>query len=186
MLHPRMIDLQLEYVRKVSEALALKEDPALAMVEINNETSLVYHWQTGALDTLVTGEYRTELARQWNGWLANRYSSTDDLRAAWGGAQEDGPDLLPGNWRIENHNSNTVTLNAAADAITIDAPASPRPIIVKQVGFTTTTERPYMAEIELPARAAALRRRRPRPGAGAGSIHPAAPAVRPASGGPRR
>jgi hypothetical protein len=72
-LHPRMIELQLEYVRKLSEALQLKDDPALAMIEINNETSLIYHWQNGALDTLVTGEYRSELTRQWNEWLAGEF-----------------------------------------------------------------------------------------------------------------
>ncbi|MCX7604842.1 MAG: prolyl oligopeptidase family serine peptidase [Bryobacteraceae bacterium] len=48
-LNERMVELQCEYARKVIEALRLKDDPVLAMVEINNESSLLYSWQTGAL-----------------------------------------------------------------------------------------------------------------------------------------
>ena len=40
------------------------------MVEINNETSLSHAWQTGQIDTLVTGEYRAELERQWKVYAA--------------------------------------------------------------------------------------------------------------------
>src|SRR5579872_427011 len=42
--YPRMVDLQVEYTRKVIEALRLKNDPVLGMVEIDNETSLLEAW----------------------------------------------------------------------------------------------------------------------------------------------
>lgn len=45
----RMVELQCEFARKVIDALHLKDDPVLAMVEINNESSLLYSFQTGAL-----------------------------------------------------------------------------------------------------------------------------------------
>ena len=48
-LNDRMVELQCEYARKVIDALRLKDDPVLAMVEINNESSLLFAWQSGAL-----------------------------------------------------------------------------------------------------------------------------------------
>ena len=45
-IQPRMVELQTEYTREVIEALRLKDDPVLAMVEIENETSLVHEWQS--------------------------------------------------------------------------------------------------------------------------------------------
>jgi len=46
---PRMVALQQEYAAKVFEALQLRDDPVLAMVEINNESSLLYSYQTNQL-----------------------------------------------------------------------------------------------------------------------------------------
>jgi hypothetical protein len=62
--YPRMVDLQLEYTRKVIQALGLKNDPVLAMVEIDNETSLIDAWQKRQIEKLVQGEYKAELDRQ--------------------------------------------------------------------------------------------------------------------------
>jgi hypothetical protein len=75
--YPRMIDLQAEYAKKLIDALKLKNDPVLAMVEIDNETSLVDSWQRNSLDRLVTGEYRDELDRQKKAFLKDRPDSTD-------------------------------------------------------------------------------------------------------------
>jgi hypothetical protein len=63
---PRMVDMQVEYTRQVIEALHLKNDPVLAMVEIDNETSMIEAWQRNSLDTYAVGEYRAELEKQWN------------------------------------------------------------------------------------------------------------------------
>jgi hypothetical protein len=71
--YPRMIDLQAEYARKLIAALNLKDDPVLAMVELDNETSLLQAWQDNQVDRLVTGEYKAELERQWNAFLKNKY-----------------------------------------------------------------------------------------------------------------
>ena len=45
-----MVDLQVEYTRKVMAALKLKDDPVLAMVEIDNETSLLRSLAARILD----------------------------------------------------------------------------------------------------------------------------------------
>jgi hypothetical protein len=63
--YPRMVELQEQYARKLIDALKLKNDPVLAMVEIDNETSLLHGWMTGALDRYAVGEYREELRKQW-------------------------------------------------------------------------------------------------------------------------
>ncbi len=67
--YPRMVGLQVEYTRKVLDALKLKNDPVLAMVEIDNETSMQQTWQNGSLDRYAAGEYRTELEKQWHEFL---------------------------------------------------------------------------------------------------------------------
>jgi hypothetical protein len=76
--YPRMVELQLEYTKKAISALKLKSDPVLAMVEIDNETSLIDAWQKNQIDRFVTGEYRAELDRQKKEFLKERPDSTDE------------------------------------------------------------------------------------------------------------
>ncbi len=66
--YPRMIELQQEYARKLIDALKLKGDPVLAIVEIDNETSMVQAWMRGLLDRYAVGDYKTELQKQWNAY----------------------------------------------------------------------------------------------------------------------
>ncbi len=86
--YPRMVDLQCEYARKVIEALKLRDDPVLGVVEINNEVSLIWAWQVNRLDPNLTGEYRGALDAQWNAFLKARYATTGKLREAWGEIHE--------------------------------------------------------------------------------------------------
>ncbi|MCC7174761.1 MAG: hypothetical protein IT159_06155 [Bryobacterales bacterium] len=86
--YPRMVELQLEFTRKVIQALALKNDAVLGMVEIDNETSVVDAWQRGSLDRTSVGEYGAELRRQWNAFLRAKYRETASLSKAWGGLAE--------------------------------------------------------------------------------------------------
>ena len=79
----------------------MKNDPVLAVVEIDNESSLLQAWQTGEVDANVLGAYQTELQRQWNVYLATQYPSTSALLAAWGASQPTGPQLLTGTWQAE-------------------------------------------------------------------------------------
>jgi len=75
---PRMIDLQLEFTRKVITALNLKNDPVLAMVEIDNESSLLEAHQRGNLQRYAVGDYKTELDRQWNEFSRSKVAASDD------------------------------------------------------------------------------------------------------------
>ena len=88
---PRMVQLQQQYTQQLIEKLQLKSNPVLAAVEINNESSLMQAWQSGQLDPLLVGEYRSELQGQWNRWLGARYANTDELVKAWGTVARTGP-----------------------------------------------------------------------------------------------
>ena len=75
--YPRMVDLQTEYARKLIAALHLKGDPVLAMVELDNEVSLLETWQKGGFHGKVVGEYEKELERQWNEFLRAKYKNSE-------------------------------------------------------------------------------------------------------------
>lgn len=62
--YPRMVDLQCEFTKKLIDGLRLKNDPVLAMVEIDNEASLLFSHQARQLDKALVGEYREEFGRQ--------------------------------------------------------------------------------------------------------------------------
>jgi len=62
--YPRMVDLQCEFAKKLVEGLRLKNDPVLAMVEIDNEASLLFSHQARQLDKVLVGEYKAEFERQ--------------------------------------------------------------------------------------------------------------------------
>src|SRR5690606_24138065 len=97
---PDMIRLQKDYARRLlthvnpHSGLAYKDDPAVAMVEINNENGLVHAWLGGTIDDLPE-LFRAELQAKWNHWLKDRYGSQEELASEWGvDAVELGPELL--------------------------------------------------------------------------------------------
>lgn len=55
---------------------AYKNDPAIAILEINNENSLIDSWGKGAFDpggsSELTGVYSTELIERWSDWLRTK------------------------------------------------------------------------------------------------------------------
>jgi hypothetical protein len=81
---PRMIALQENYARALIRALGLQGNPALAMVEISNESSLVWAWQQRKWAATVPPVYADELLARWQAWLATRYGSVAQACAAWG------------------------------------------------------------------------------------------------------
>jgi len=80
--HPQLVDLQCEYARKVIEALKLRDDPVLGVVELSNESSLIWAWQVNRLNKYLVGDYRRALQDQWNAFLKARYVTTAKLREA--------------------------------------------------------------------------------------------------------
>ena len=61
---------------------AYAQEPAVALIEINNENALLFSWQTGALDK-AAAPYRAELGELWTKWLREKYGSDEKIAAAW-------------------------------------------------------------------------------------------------------
>ncbi|MCG3180419.1 MAG: hypothetical protein BIFFINMI_02780 [Phycisphaerae bacterium] len=126
---PRMIELQRQYARDLLTRrnpytkLTYAEDPAVVIVEINNENGLMHEWFGGGLDDM-PAEYADELTRQWNAWLAKRYGDAAGLAKAWDvGAQPLGETMLTNGdfargvegWTVERHEGAKVTATTGRD-----------------------------------------------------------------------
>ncbi|WP_144637164.1 capsular biosynthesis protein [Bordetella genomosp. 13] len=88
--HPRMVELQESYARKVIDAAGLKNNPALAMVEISNEASLMAAWTRKEwVEYALPSAYAPVLREKWNRWAATRYGSIGAACKAWGTCSAD-------------------------------------------------------------------------------------------------
>jgi hypothetical protein len=94
---------------------AYAAEPAVALVEINNENSLFFEWNNGRLDTIAS-PYRDELSTLWTQALERNHGSDEKIRTAWSqGTRANGPDLLTNGdfargtegWTIEQHEGTT-------------------------------------------------------------------------------
>lgn len=128
----RMVELQKEYARQLLTAknpytgLSLAEDPAVAVVEINNENSLLGQRTRDAgrrLEQLLPEPFRGELAALWSQWLAKKYADDATLAAAWQqGATPRGPSLLAAahHWQPDAMPGNRVEIVPGADATAVE------------------------------------------------------------------
>ena len=91
-----MIRMQRDYARALLSHVnpftgaSYAKDPCVAIVEINNENSLLQLKLASLPDY-----YRADILKKWNAWLKARYGTTEKLTAAWGGKEELGANLLP-------------------------------------------------------------------------------------------
>jgi len=117
---PAMLELQKDYARQLLThtnaytGLPYTHDPAVAIVEINNENGLIHAALGGRLDHLPT----EKLLAQWNDWLKRRYATTEKLRAAWKAVDQPlGAEMLTGRWMLEQHAGSHAT--QSNDQITV-------------------------------------------------------------------
>jgi hypothetical protein len=73
--------------------IALKDDPAVAIVQVMNEDG-VFWW---SMDDNMTPQLRELIIRKYSGWLRKEYGTIDKAFKAWGTA------TLPGDDLINNH-----------------------------------------------------------------------------------
>jgi len=87
----RMIELQKDYARRLLTTRnpytgkAPVDDPAVAIVEINNENSLLGYFtrDLGRGADRFPEPFRSELQALWNAWLSRHYKDSAALAAAW-------------------------------------------------------------------------------------------------------
>ena len=124
--HAPLLAAQQQYARQLLThrnpytGLTYAEDPAVALVEIDNENGLLHAWMGRELDALPE-PFAGDLRTQWNTWLTARYASDDALAHAWNVRTEPlGKELLTHNgfrqglhgWMVEQHD--TARVDSAA------------------------------------------------------------------------
>ncbi len=105
-----MIALQKDYARDLLTHVnaytgkRYADEPAVALVEINNENALGFQWWAGQMDDL-PNPYREELESLWAAWILKKHGSDEAARKAWSeGAREPGAEMLADpSWSFEQH-----------------------------------------------------------------------------------
>ena len=173
---PRLIALQKNYARDLLTHRnpytknRYADEPAVALVEINNENALIHEWWNGGLDTL-PNPYRSDFATRWNDWLKTKYRDTASLQKAWGATEEPlGPELLSNGdfargtvgWTLERHEGAQAEAKVVGDSprafvVTVAKPGSAGwHVQVNQSGLKFRSDHPYTLTFR--ARADAPRR----------------------------
>ena len=117
-INDQMIAMQRDYARNLLTHVnsytktAYAQEPAVAMVEINNENSLL-QLQAANLPEY----YRNDVLKKWNTWLKARHGSSEKLALAWGGSSPLGENIAPGKWSGQGNNH--FSLKQENDTITV-------------------------------------------------------------------
>ncbi len=95
-----MIALQKDYARDLLTHVnpytghRYADEPAVALVEINNENALGFQWWAGQMDDL-PAPYLIELESLWTEWITKKHGDDEAARKAWRvGERVEGEDLL--------------------------------------------------------------------------------------------
>ncbi len=86
--HPDLIKANQQYARDLLTHVnaytksRYADEPAVAIVEINNEDTL-FMWGGEAAIARLPEPYAGMLKQRWNDWLAKKYATRDDLKKAW-------------------------------------------------------------------------------------------------------
>lgn len=98
--YPPFVEKQQAYARMVIDALGLADNPALAMVEINNESSMLAAWVGGAWygktwRDAIPEPYAQVLRAAWRTWIEQRYGTVQAACEAWDRCDDPDPAALP-------------------------------------------------------------------------------------------
>ncbi len=84
---PKMIEMQKDYAKTLLThknrytGKRYKDDPVVALIEINNESSLIHQWHRGKLDNM-PAVFQRELESQYTRWLASGSSGQAQAAAS--------------------------------------------------------------------------------------------------------
>ncbi len=125
----RMILLQKNYAHDLLTHvnpythLSYAQDPDIAVVEINNENSLVGDGWNGIYGTdldILPEPFLGELVSFWNDWLIKKYGTNAKVQAAWtAGLTPNGPSLLTlsSRWTVEHQGTSEAELSQTPQII---------------------------------------------------------------------
>ncbi|CAN5416481.1 hypothetical protein BH11ARM2_BH11ARM2_15430 [soil metagenome] len=134
----RMIALQKQYahdlLNRVNPYTKLRyaDDPAVMVVEINNENSLV-GWpgeSPGAGLDAMPPEFRAIVLAKWNAWLKGTYGDTASLMKAWASSSEPLGQSLTGErnkWTWENQSNGDVKFEQKPGGASLQATINSNP-----------------------------------------------------------
>ena len=117
-INDQMIRMQRDYARALLTHVnpytktSYAKEPCVAIVELNNENSLL-QLKVASLPEY----YRAGVMRKWNLWLRARYGSTEKLAAAWGGSEPLGMNLLPERPAIQGSQYLAAAAGEAGEAV---------------------------------------------------------------------
>ncbi|MBM3499374.1 MAG: hypothetical protein FJX74_11970 [Armatimonadetes bacterium] len=95
--HQPYIESQKQYARDLLTHVnpytgnAYTHEPAIAIIELNNENTALGNWQAYAG---LPPEFAQPLQQRWNTFLREKYRATDALARAWNANPPHGPELL--------------------------------------------------------------------------------------------
>ena len=137
MFDPKLIELQKQYAKDLLThfnpytKLRYRDDPAIALIEITNENSILEYWQNNKLNgdfmefkqDPIPEYYTQQLDRRWNEWLKQKYSTIEKLKDSWGlvkNEQSSPPappiPFQPDAWSVEQHQGAELTLKSENNA----------------------------------------------------------------------
>lgn len=167
--YPAMIAEQKDFARNLLThtnpytGTRYADEPAVALVEINNENGLIREWVDGTLDGM-TEPFRRALALRWNGWLQKRYGSEADLQNAWGTAEERlggemltsklGPSTGQKSWTLQTLGGAKAALSSTPEGYRIALQGKGQESWHTQFfhgGISLTADRPYTLTMTLRA-----------------------------------
>ncbi|MEM9417612.1 MAG: hypothetical protein AAGA25_00985 [Planctomycetota bacterium] len=127
-----MIEHQKWYARELltwvnpHTGLTFAEDPAIALIEINNENSIMHLWTGQPLGEgweRLSDYYENELSNQWHGWLKDKYTNDAALKTAWRGSDagqsQPRASVKPRRWLVNGMRGSEVSLEPAQDGVAI-------------------------------------------------------------------
>ena len=115
-INDQMIRMQRDYARALLTHVnaytrtSYAKEPCVAIVEINNENSLLQLNVASLPDY-----YRAEVLKKWNLWLKARYGTREKLTADWGGSEELGSNVLPARCTAQGPQYFSLTNNSAGE-----------------------------------------------------------------------
>ncbi|MCX7920353.1 MAG: hypothetical protein N3A72_12280 [bacterium] len=149
----RLIELQKEYAEEwlinhinPYTGLANGKDPAVALIELENEDSLLFN--PGGWNEMVE-PYRTEFITLWNDYLIKKYKTTEALKKAWTNAK--GECSLQPNESLEKRNIGLPSMPMRSlDELRKASDADPKTSPLRcndGVRFAVELQRKYFAEL---------------------------------------